>query len=426
MPFTFHDKIFRKTSRDEKSAKTRHRNAKKAYYRHVQTKRVIVIVLDGLGVGELPDAAKYADTGSNTLGNLLHRLSSLHLPNLAKLGLLELLPTSHTVANPSVIGCYGKMRERSCGKDSTVGHWELMGVMTHEPFPTFPRGFPASLIRAFEKKIHRKVLANKVASGTEIIKELGQEHLATGSPIVYTSVDSVFQIAAHESAIPLAELYRICGIARGLLKGRHAVGRVIARPFKGEPGNFVRTPDRRDFTLAPPAKTVLDRIKERGGRTLGIGKIGDLFSDRGLSRVLHTKSNKHGIAETLKAIRKDPKAKFIFTNLVDTDMLYGHRNDCEGYYHCLEEFDAALPSLMLALKKTDMLCITSDHGCDPTTPGTDHTREYVPLLIYGARLRRGVNLGSRLSFADLGQTILELLGYPKIPEGKSFAKELTG
>ncbi len=393
----------------------------------MKTDRIIVIVLDGLGVGELPDAASYGDTGANTLEHVVGAIHRPSLPNLQRLGLMRMLPDAECHGDASMPeGRFGKMGEISRGKDSTTGHWEMMGVITRKPFPTYPRGFPKNLIRRLEQRIGTKTLGNIVASGTAIIKDLGAQHLRTGYPIVYTSVDSVFQIAANESVVPLQKLYRICAVARRLLQGRHAMGRVIARPFTGKPGHFRRTPGRRDFTLPPPSPTVLDRIHRGGGRTIGIGKIGDLFSNRGLSRVIHTVGNADGIGKTAQAMRQEKKAKLIFTNLVDTDMLYGHRNDTAGYYRCLREFDRALPTILAALAPNDILFISSDHGCDPTTPGTDHTREYVPLLVTGPALRGNVSLGTRKTLADLGQTVLELLGYPKMKEGQSFARELTG
>lgn len=395
----------------------------------MKTGRVIVIVLDGCGVGELPDAGDYGDKGANTLGNLLVRLGEPPLPHLQKLGLFELLPSLTRYARPRPISCYGKMAERSQGKDSTTGHWEMMGIITRKPFPTYPEGFPESILRPFEKQIGRKILGNVAASGTEIIQELGEEHLRTGYPIVYTSVDSVFQIAAHDRVYPVPKLYRVCETARKILRGKHAMGRVIARPFTGPPGKFRRTHARKDFTLPPPSPTVLDILHRKGARTVGIGKTGDLFSNRGLSRATHIQNNAEGIARTIQAMRSDTKAKLIFTNLVDTDMVYGHRNDCRGYYQCLREFDRALPVILSAMRKSDALFITSDHGCDPTTPGTDHTREYVPILAYGPALRRDVNLGTRKSLADVGQTVLEMLGASngrdKRIAGTSFARQLT-
>ncbi len=386
--------------------------------------RVILIVIDGLGVGEAPDAADYSDSGTNTLAHLLEALHQPPLPHLFGLGLGRLLPGAAARDAAAVSGCFGKMAERSCGKDSTTGHWELMGVVTKRPHPTYPQGFPDEILRPLEKRIGRKCMGNVIASGTEIIKSMGEEHMRTGRPIVYTSVDSVFQIAAHEKIIPLKELYGICAEARKILKGKHAMGRVIARPFIGKPGAFTRTTDRKDFTLAPPSPTVLDKIHGQGGQTIGIGKVGDLFSNRGLSHALHTASNAKGVAATLKAMRGHAKARLIFTNLVDTDMLYGHRNDVAGYYRCLKQFDDALPRLLKSMRGGDALFITSDHGCDPTTPGTDHTREFVPLLVTGPALNKAVDLGLRKTFADVGQTILELLGHKPGNTGNSFAKLL--
>ncbi|MDK2793736.1 MAG: phosphopentomutase [Caldanaerobacter sp.] len=341
--------------------------------------RVILIVLDSVGVGELPDAYKFGDEGTNTLGHVVEK-TGIKLPTMEKLGLGNIIPLKTVAPNPNAIGAYGKMAEKSAGKDTTTGHWEIAGLIVEKPFPTYPEGFPKEIIEEFEKRIGRKVLGNKPASGTEIIKELGEEHIKTGYPTVYTSADSVFQIAAHEEVIPLEELYRMCEIAREILKGDHAVGRVIARPFIGSPGNFVRTANRKDFSLKPFGPTVLDMLKEAGYQVYAVGKIEDIFAGQGITDSIHTGNNDEGITATIEAMDAVKKG-IIFTNLVDFDMVYGHRNDVNGYAKALKHFDERLPEIMLRLKEEDLLIITADHGCDPTTPGTDHTREYVPLLV---------------------------------------------
>jgi phosphopentomutase len=382
------------------------------------TSTAIVIVLDSVGVGELPDAKNYDDEGSNTLGNVAAALGGLELPNLGRLGLGNIVPIVGTEPVVSPAAAHGRMAEKSPGKDTTTGHWELMGLVLVRPFPIYPQGFPPEVIRAFEQEVGRCVLGNKVASGTKIIEELGLEHLATGYPIVYTSADSVFQIAAHEEVIPLSELYRMCTVARRILQGEHSVGRVIARPFVGRPGSFKRTANRRDYSLPPPAPTVLDKALSSGCRVLGIGKIGDIFAGRGLTTTWPTKDNTQGLSLSRMAV-VSREWDLVFTNLVDFDMLYGHRNDPHGFARALMEFDAALPDLLSALGPRDVLFITADHGCDPTTASTDHTREYVPILAYGARVKP-VDLGIRSTFADLGATVAELLGVPWAGPGKSF------
>lgn len=386
-------------------------------------KRVVIVVLDSVGVGALPDAHKYGDEGSNTLGNIAAAVP-LNLPHLARLGLGNIIPLRgiDPVNNPSA--AYGKMASQAPGKDTTTGHWELAGLILERPFPLYPQGFPPEIIEAFEKAIGRKVLGNKPASGTAIIEELGEEHLRTGYPIVYTSADSVFQIAAHEDVIPVQELYRYCRIAREILRGEHAVGRVIARPFVGEPGHFIRTDRRQDFSLEPPKPTLLDVISGAGHQVMAVGKIKDIFAGRGITRWIHTHDNMDGIDQTCKFLREGSRG-LIFTNLVDFDMLYGHRNDVEGYAAALEAFDRRLPDLMEDLDEKDVLVITADHGCDPTTPSTDHSREYVPLLVFGKSIRT-VNIGIRPTFADLAATVAELLGVPYQLAGTSFAKLLIG
>jgi phosphopentomutase len=384
--------------------------------------RAIIIVLDGLGVGALPDAAKYGDEGSDTLGNMARALGGISLPNLERLGLGNIGEFEGIAKVPDCIGSYGKMAEASPGKDTTTGHWEMTGIHLSRPFPLYPQGFPPEVTEPFKKAIGTGILGNYPASGTEIIKELGEEHMRTGFPIVYTSADSVFQIAAHKDVIPLERLYEMCVTARKILTGRHGVGRVIARPFTGTPGNFVRTHERRDFSLSPPDDTLLDCASAAGLPVVGIGKIDDIFTGRGLTEKIHTESNADGMEKTLGAVRRTSRG-IIFTNLVEFDMLYGHRNDARGYYGALREFDGWLPGLIGALRPEDMLVVTADHGCDPTTKSTDHSREYVPILVYGPRLKGGIDLGVRESFSDLGATVAEALGL-KIKNGKSFLKAL--
>lgn len=386
--------------------------------------RVILIVLDGLGVGALPDAEAYGDAGSNTLAHVAEAVGGLHLPNLQRLGVGHIGEFAGLTRVSEPDACFGKMAELSKGKDTTVGHWELAGLVTDRPFPTYPKGFPAELIEAFEKAVGRKVLSNRPASGTDIIKELGEEHVRSGSPIVYTSADSVFQIAAHEEVVPVEELYKMCREARRLLRPPHQVARVIARPFTGEPGKFVRTVHRRDFSLEPPSPTLLDLLKAAGHPVIGIGKIEDIFKGRGLTRSIHAATNEEGMLETSRVLETVPRG-LIFVNLVEFDMLYGHRKDATGYAQALTEFDYWLPDLLGALRQGDLLCLTGDHGNDPAMPGTDHSREYVPLLAYGPRLARGVNLGVRQCLADLGQTIADALHVKRLPCGESFLDSLT-
>lgn len=378
--------------------------------------RAIIIVLDSVGIGELPDADRYNDQGSNTLGNLANALGGLNLPNLARLGLGNISPVKGVEPALFPTASFGKMLEASAGKDTTTGHWELMGIITEKAFPTYPDGFPRDLIESFEKAASTKVLGNKPASGTEIINELGKSHMETGFPIVYTSVDSVFQIAAHEDIIPVEKLYKLCETARNLV----STARVIARPFIGRPGAFKRTEKRKDFSIRPSKLTLLDKINS----TLGIGKIYDIFSGQGITDSIHTKNNLEGIQKTIHAIRDDKRHKLIFTNLLDFDMLYGHRNDINGFYKALKEFDTCLPVIQKAMRKTDILIITADHGCDPTTPSTDHSREYVPLLVYGTGINPGINLGTRKSFSDAGQTLAELWKLPKLENGISFLDKI--
>jgi phosphopentomutase len=384
--------------------------------------RVIWIVLDSVGIGELPDAAAYGDEGSDTLGNI-SRAVALKLPTLRSLGLSRVARVQGMADVDQPLGAYGRLAERSAGKDSVTGHWELTGVVLAKAFPTFPHGFPAPLMSEFERRIGRGTLGNKAASGTAIIDELGGEHLRTGNPIVYTSADSVFQIAAHEDVIPVQELYRICGIAYDLAAEGLGIGRVIARPFAGEPGAFRRTSNRRDFALPPSGTTLLDVLKAAGHTVFAIGKIEDLFAGRGITAAVHTKSDDHGVDEIEGAMRAIP-AGLIFANLVDFDTQYGHRNDPAGYAANLERFDARLARLLRTLRETDILIITADHGNDPTTPGTDHAREYVPLFVVGARIRPGVALGTRETFSDVGQTVAELFGVGPLANGTSFLRDI--
>lgn len=382
--------------------------------------------MDSLGVGELPDAARYGDEGSNTLGNIARALGGISLPNFEQLGLGNIIPVQGIKPVPGCRAAWGKMAEMSQGKDTTTGHWELMGLITKRPFPVYSQGFPQDLIKEFEQAIGRRVLGNKVASGTEIIAELGEEHINTGYPIVYTSADSVFQIAAHEEVIPLAELHRICQVARDMLKGRHGVARVIARPFFGKTGSFERTENRHDYSLEPPGSTVLDVLVKHGCETTGIGKIKDIFAGRGITRHIPSGNNTEGIRRIIEAIDSDVRG-LVFANLVDFDMKWGHRNDPEGYARAMEQLDRVLPDMIKRLRDGDVLVFTADHGCDPTTPSTDHSREYVPLLVLGRKVMAGTNLGVRESFADLGKTITDLLGVPgdELP-GQTFAGLLLG
>ena len=369
--------------------------------------RAIVIVCDSLGVGELPDAHDFGDEGSNTLGHVL-RDERPSLPTLARLGLLHTLPDPASRENPEA--AFGRMAELSAGKDTTTGHWEMMGLVVADPFRTYPHGFPPEVIQEYERRIGRRTLGNKPASGTVILDELGEEHMRTGFPIVYTSGDSVFQVAAHESIIPVEELWKICATARELMRGEHNVGRIIARPFIGEgKGAFKRTANRKDFSVKPTGETVVERIHRSGRRVLGLGKIADIFDGVGIDEEIRTESNSDGMRKTTDLIRQSD-ADLIFTNLVDFDSKYGHRNDAPGYARALERFDEELAPLLRELREQDLLFITADHGCDPTDVSTDHTREYVPLIITGPSVRRGRSLGTRSTFADLGATLCEHLG----------------
>jgi phosphopentomutase len=386
--------------------------------------RIFWIVLDSVGIGELPDAAEYGDLGRNTLGHIAES-RPLEIPNLVRLGLANIAPLKHQTPAAAPHGAYGKGATRSPGKDTTTGHWEMAGVWLDQAFPVYKDGFPKELIEEFEKQIGRKTIGNKPASGTEIIKELGEEHVRTGEPIVYTSGDSVFQIAAHEDVVPIAELYRMCEIARKLLQGPHRVGRVIARPFTGTAGNFVRTTRRHDYAVDPPKPMLMDVLAERKVRVFGVGKIHDIYNGRGVEEFITTKGNADGM-EKMAAAVGERKSGLIFCNLVDFDMLYGHRKDVEGFAKSLEEFDRGLTDFLPLLSLSDMLIITADHGChpDPHWPTTDHSREYVPILAYSPGGGAGVNLGVRGTLADMGQTIAENFG-GTIPHGKSFLGALS-
>ena len=388
-------------------------------------RRVFWIVLDSVGIGELPDAAEYDDVGRNTLGHIAES-RPLKIPILVRLGLANIAPLKFQTAPAAPLGAFGKGATRSPGKDTTTGHWEMAGVWLEQAFPVYKNGFPRELIEEFEKQIGRKTIGNKPASGTEIIKELGEEHVRTGKPVVYTSGDSVFQIAAHEEVIPVTELYRMCEIARRLLDGPHRVGRVIARPFAGTAGNFARTTRRHDYAVDPPKPMLLDVLAEGKVRVLGVGKIHDIYNGRGVDEYVTTKGNSDGM-EKLTTAAKERRDGLIFCNLVDFDMLYGHRKDVEGFAKSLEEFDRMLGDFLPLLSLSDLLMITADHGCDPDRrwPTTDHSREYVPIVAYSLCSGAGVNLGVRDTLADMGQTIAENFG-GSISHGKSFLRELTG
>lgn len=385
--------------------------------------RVVLIVMDSVGIGELPDAKEFGDEGSNTLANIGTVAGPINLTNMAKLGLGKIQPIPGVTPVEQPIGCYGKSAEISKGKDTTTGHWEIAGIISTDPFPTYPNGFPDEVINEFEKAIQRKVLGNVVASGTEIIHRLGLEHMKTGYPIVYTSADSVFQIAAHEDVIPVEELYEICKIARKILTGPHSVGRVIARPFIGtSPENFKRTGNRKDFSLSPPSKTLLDKVVESGYEVFAIGKIIDIFNEKGITDWIHTTNNDDAVLHIVKAENRTFKG-IIFANLGDFDTLYGHRNDPFGYKKALEKFDSQIPEIIENLKESDLLIITADHGCDPTTASTDHSREYVPILLYSKNpdFCSGRNIGIRKTFADIGATIADLFAISEVSTGTSFA-----
>lgn len=387
--------------------------------------RAVVIVLDSFGVGELPDANLYNDEGSNTLKGIYDN-TRLDLPNFKNLGLFNIDGIGIDNKQDYVIGAYGKAAEKSKGKNSPVGHWEISGYVTEKPFKTYPNAFPQEIIDKFIKETGIKgILCNKKGSGTEFLKEYGEEHLKTGFPIVYTSADSVFQIAAHEEIIPVKELYRICEIARKILNApEYNIGTVIARPFIGTNSeNFTRTYNRKDFEFQNFGKTMLDVLSENGKDVIAIGKIADLFTMRGISKAIHTEGNTDGLHKTIEALKENTNG-LIFTNLVDFDMLYGHRNNIEGYAKALEEFDSFLPEIINNLKEDDILILTADHGCDPSTPSTDHSREYIPVIVYGKKLKENVNLGIRNTYADISATILDMFGLPKLKYGTSFKNNI--
>jgi phosphopentomutase len=385
---------------------------------------VLLLVCDSFGVGEAPDAAAYGDTGSDTIGHVASAAGGLRAPNLGRLGLGSLTAVEGVAPDGAPGTAHGKQRERSAGKDTITGHWEISGIVLDRPFPTYPNGFPPEVIEPFERAIGREVLGNKPASGTEIIEELGEEHLRTGRPIVYTSADSVFQVACHVRVVPLEQLYEWCRIARGILQGDHRVGRVIARPFDGDPGKFFRRPERRDYSVPPPGRTVLDCVNDAGIPVYGVGKIRDIFDGRGLSEFSYSDSNDHGVDLSIGFLRRT-EGSLVFTNLVDFDSKYGHRNDPQGYAACIEGFDRRIPELEDAVGE-GLMFITGDHGCDPTiTSSTDHTREYAPVLVAGARNGAPVDLGVRGVFGDLGVTVADVLGVGvEGLAGTSFAREL--
>ena len=385
--------------------------------------RVIWMVIDSVGIGALPDSQKFGDVNVDTLGNIVRACKGIKIPNMIKLGLANIEGVDSLENIESPIGCYGRCSEVSKGKDTTTGHWEMTGVLVETPFKTFENGFPKDIIEEFERRSNRKVIGNKPASGTAILDELGEQHMNTGEVIVYTSADSVFQIAAHEEIVSLDELYKMCEIAREIMMGDNAVARIIARPFIGKPGAFERTSNRRDYSLSPFEDTVLDNIKKSNLDVIGIGKIEDIFNKQGITEAIHTHDNMDGVDQTINYMKKETKG-LIFTNLVDFDSKYGHRRDVEGYKNALEEFDARIPEILENMNDDDVLIINSDHGNDPTYKGTDHTREYIPVLVYGKNLKSGLNLGTRNSFADIGATVADILNIEMPKHGQSFKKEI--
>jgi phosphopentomutase len=385
--------------------------------------RVFIIVLDSFGIGELPDAAEYGDAGSNTLLSI-SKSPKFNAPNLRRLGLFNIDSVTAGEPCPNPEGCFARMDELSKGKDTTIGHWEIAGIISEKPLPTFPHGFPEAVIEKFEQATGRKVLCNKTYSGTEVIEKYGLEHVETGALIVYTSADSVFQIAAHEEVVPLEQLYEYCRIARNIMVGEYGVGRIIARPFIGKYPDFKRTSNRHDFSLPPPKTTMLDLLAANGYETLGVGKINDIFAGRGISWTVRIQNNTDGMIKTIELQDRDFKG-LCFVNLVDFDMLYGHRNDIDGYANAITEVDAQLGEFMGRMKPEDVLIVTADHGCDPATVSTDHSREYVPMLISGAQLKQGINLGTRTSHADIAATVLDIFGvYRSEISGESFKNEV--
>jgi len=386
--------------------------------------RVIWIVLDSVGMGELPDADKFGDVGSDTIGNTSKAVGGLEVPNMVQLGLGNIDGIHNIDYCKSPSGCFGRLAEMSNGKDTTVGHWEMTGIYLPNAFPTYPNGFSKDILDKFIEMTGVKgILGNCTASGTEIIKKLGDEHMRNGFPIIYTSGDSVFQIAAHESVFPIEEQYRICRIARKILQGENAVARVIARPFIGANGVYERTSNRCDFSLKPPFDNVLNRLRDNGFDVIGVGKIEDIFAKEGITEAIHTRDNQHGIDVTIDYMKQSNKG-LIFTNLVEFDSKWGHRNDFVGYANGLKEFDERLPEIMNSMKGNDILLITADHGCDPTTPSTDHSREYVPLLVYGRNIKKNINLGSGKTFANIGQTVADIFKLKPLSVGESFLERI--
>jgi len=382
-------------------------------------KRVTIFVMDSIGIGELPDAETFGDKGCNTFGHIAEQMEDFKISNLLKLGMGNIDGVDSVTGVDSPIGSFGRSLEYSNGKDTTTGHWEIAGLHMSEPFNTYPDGFSDRIINEFEEKTGRKVLCNKPASGTVILEELGQEHMETGSPIVYTSADSVFQIAAHEDIIPIEEQYKMCEIAREMLMGKDAVARVIARPFIGKPGAFERTSNRRDYSLSPIEPTVLDHAKEAGLEVRAVGKIVDIYNGHGITHDVHTKDNMDGVDWTIKWLKEDFEG-VLFSNLVDFDAKFGHRRNVKGYGQAIEELDARIPEILDAMKDDDLIIFTADHGNDPAYKGTDHTREYIPLLVYGKNVKAGLNMGTRKSFADIGATVADILGIKATPYGESF------
>lgn len=387
-----------------------------------ETKRVFLIVLDSFGIGEAPDAAKFHDEGSNTLGTIA-KAEEFYTPNLKKLGMFHIDGVTAGERDQEPVGSYGRMTERSQGKDTTIGHWEIAGIISNDPLPTYPNGFPDEVLQEFKRQTGRGILCNKPYSGTDVIRDYGKQHVETGDLIVYTSADSVFQIAAHEEVVPLEELYRYCKIAREILKGEHGVGRVIARPFVGEYPDYKRTPHRHDYSLIPPNTTMLDCLCEAGLDTIGIGKIYDIFAGKGIQKTTSIVNNADGMNKTLETQKEDFHG-ICFVNLVDFDMVYGHRNDVKGYARAATEFDVLLGQFMEAMRPEDVLIITADHGCDPGTASTDHSREYTPMLIYGQGIKAGVSIGTRDTFADIAATVLDLFGLKGEIAGLSFLNEV--
>ena len=387
----------------------------------MEKRRLFLIVLDSVGIGEAPDAALFGDEGSNTLRAAVE--AGADLPNLKKLGLFNIDGMDWTTGEQAPAGAFGRMQEASMGKDTTIGHWEIAGVVSPKPLPTFPDGFPPEIIEKFEQLTGRKVICNKPYSGTQLLLDYGREHVETGALMVYTSADSVFQVAAHEEVVPVEELYRYCEMARELLIGDYAVGRVIARPFIGEYPNYTRTSRRHDFSLKPPRPTMLDAIRDAGLDSIAVGKISDIFAGSGVTEIIRTANNTEGIARTLELLRRDFHG-ICFVNLVDFDMVYGHRNNASGYAEALMEFDRALPEICAGLKKEDLLMITADHGCDPSTPSTDHSREYTPLVAWSPSVFPGTNLGTHSTFADIGATVVDFFGLENHTDGSSFLPEI--